>query len=34
MSMRSFIACMTEPAERNSAALKKPWPSRWMIAIE
>jgi len=24
MSMRSFMACMTEPADRNSAALKKP----------
>ena len=33
MLMRSFIACMTEPAERNSAALKKPWPSRWMMPI-
>ncbi len=28
MSMRSFMACMTEPAERNSAALKKPWPEQ------
>ena len=33
MLMRSFMACMTAPAERNSAALKKPWPSRWMMPI-
>ena len=26
-----LFACMTEPAPRNSPALKKPWASRWAI---
>ncbi len=28
MSTWSFMPCMTEPAPRNSPALKKPWVSR------
>ena len=32
MSTWSFMPCITEPAPRNSPALKKPWVSRWKIA--
>ena len=32
MSTWSFMPCMTEPAPRNSPALKKPCASRWMMA--
>ncbi|CAB5000375.1 unannotated protein [freshwater metagenome] len=28
----SLLACITEPAPRNSPALKKPWVSRWKMA--
>ena len=31
MSCSSDIAWMTEPAERNSSALKKAWVIRWKI---
>ncbi len=33
MSTWSFMPCMTEPAERNMQALKKPWVSRCRIAM-
>ena len=34
MSVWSFIACMTDPAPRNSPALKNPCASRWISASE